>query len=200
MRPGRPARLVAPLAPATAPDWGSGPVLEAGPGCSTPVEHAWPAAGRGDLGRWQWSARSWDGRGARAWLAPRRSCHATALAGSPARHRPWHHQRPHRRGGRRRWPGSRPPPCRFHGRGPTALEAAALAAAEAGTRPVVVIEPTGPAWLPVAVCFGRRGHTVLRVTAGLVPPTCAGSWPATPRATPSTPRRWPGCRCSPPRG
>jgi hypothetical protein len=82
----------------------------------------------------------------------------------------------------------------------TALEAAALAGAEPGTQLVVVIEPTGPAWLPVAVFFGRRGHTVLRVTSGLVPPTCAGSWPATPRATASTPRRWRGCRWSPPRG
>jgi hypothetical protein len=27
---------------------------------------------------------------------------------------------------------------------------------------VVVVEPTGPAWLPVAVFLGRRGHTVLR--------------------------------------
>jgi hypothetical protein len=42
----------------------------------------------------------------------------------------------------------------------TALEAAALTGAEAGTRLEVVIEPTGPAWLPVAVFFIRRGHTV----------------------------------------
>lgn len=28
-----------------------------------------------------------------------------------------------------------------------------------------MVEPTGPAWLPVAVFFGRRGHTVLRVTS-----------------------------------
>jgi transposase len=46
-----------------------------------------------------------------------------------------------------------------------ALEAAALATAEPGTRLVVVVEPTGPAWLPVAVFYGRRGHTVLRVTS-----------------------------------
>src|SRR5512132_3473754 len=52
----------------------------------------------------------------------------------------------------------------------TALEAAALAAAEAGTRLVVVVEPTGPAWLPVAVFFGRRGHTVLRVTSAKAGP------------------------------
>jgi hypothetical protein len=38
-----------------------------------------------------------------------------------------------------------------------ALEAAALATANPGTQLVVVIEPTGPAWLPVAVFFGRRG-------------------------------------------
>jgi transposase len=47
----------------------------------------------------------------------------------------------------------------------TALEAAALAAADPGTHLVVVVEPTGPAWLPAAVFFGRRGHTVLRVTS-----------------------------------
>jgi transposase len=47
----------------------------------------------------------------------------------------------------------------------TALEAAALAGAEPATQLVVVIEPTGPAWLPIAVFFGRRGHTVLRVTS-----------------------------------
>jgi transposase len=29
----------------------------------------------------------------------------------------------------------------------------------------VVVEPTGPAWRPVAVFFGRRGHTVPRVTS-----------------------------------
>ena len=46
-----------------------------------------------------------------------------------------------------------------------ALEAAALATAEAGTHLVVVIEPTGPAWRPVAVFYGRRGHTVLWVTS-----------------------------------
>jgi transposase len=45
-----------------------------------------------------------------------------------------------------------------------ALEATALAAAP-DARLVVVVEPTGPAWLPVAVFFGRRGHTVLRVTS-----------------------------------
>src|SRR6266487_2530493 len=47
----------------------------------------------------------------------------------------------------------------------TALEKAALAAADPATHLVVVVEPTGPAWLPVAVFFGRRGHTVLRVSS-----------------------------------
>jgi transposase len=46
-----------------------------------------------------------------------------------------------------------------------ALETAALAGAEPGTHLVVVVEPTGSAWLPAAVFFGRRGHTVLRVTS-----------------------------------
>lgn len=45
-----------------------------------------------------------------------------------------------------------------------ALEAAALAGAAPGTRLEVVIEPTGPAWLPVAVWFTTRGHTVFRVS------------------------------------
>jgi hypothetical protein len=80
-----------------------------------------------------------------------------------------------------------------------ALETSALAGAEPATRLVVVIEPTGPAWLPIAVFFGRRGHAVLRVTSGLVPPTYAGFLPGTPRATASTPRPSPGCRWSPPR-
>jgi hypothetical protein len=48
----------------------------------------------------------------------------------------------------------------------TALEATALAGAEPGTQLVVFIEPTGLAWPPIAVFFGRRGHTVLRVTSG----------------------------------
>jgi transposase len=46
----------------------------------------------------------------------------------------------------------------------TALEAAALAGADPDTRLEVVIEPTGAAWLPVAVWFTRRGHTVFRVS------------------------------------
>ena len=46
-----------------------------------------------------------------------------------------------------------------------ALEAAALDGAPEGTRLQVVIEPTGPAWLPVAVFFGRRGHVVCRVAS-----------------------------------
>jgi transposase len=45
-----------------------------------------------------------------------------------------------------------------------ALEDAALAGAEPDTRPEVVIEPTGVAWLPVAVWFTRCGHTVFRVS------------------------------------
>jgi transposase len=45
------------------------------------------------------------------------------------------------------------------------VEAAALAGAEADTRLEVVIEPTGPAWLPVAVFFTGRGHLVYRVSS-----------------------------------
>jgi transposase len=46
-----------------------------------------------------------------------------------------------------------------------AVEAAALAGAPAGTRLEVVMEPTGPAWLPVAVFFCNRGHQVFRVAS-----------------------------------
>jgi transposase len=45
------------------------------------------------------------------------------------------------------------------------VEAAALAGAAAGTVLEVVIEPTGPAWLPVAVFFTNRGHRVFRVSS-----------------------------------
>jgi len=45
------------------------------------------------------------------------------------------------------------------------VEAAALAGAPPDLRLEVVIEPTGPAWLPVAVFFTGRGHTVYRVSS-----------------------------------
>jgi transposase len=45
------------------------------------------------------------------------------------------------------------------------VERAALAGAAPGTRLEVVIEPTGPAWLPIAVFFTSRGHTVYRVSS-----------------------------------
>lgn len=45
------------------------------------------------------------------------------------------------------------------------IEAAALAGAPEGIRLEVVIEPTGAAWMPVAVFFCRRGHTVYRVSS-----------------------------------
>lgn len=45
------------------------------------------------------------------------------------------------------------------------LERAALAGAPAGTRLEVLMEPTGPAWLPVAVYFAGRGHLVYRVSS-----------------------------------
>ena len=45
------------------------------------------------------------------------------------------------------------------------VEAAALAGAPAGTVLEVVIEPTGPAWLPIAVFFTARGHRVFRVSS-----------------------------------
>jgi transposase len=45
------------------------------------------------------------------------------------------------------------------------VEQAALTGATADTRLEIVIEPTGPAWLPIAVFFSRRGHTVYRVSS-----------------------------------
>lgn len=45
------------------------------------------------------------------------------------------------------------------------VEAVALAGCPAGTRLEVVVEPTGPAWLPIAVFFARRGHVVHRVSS-----------------------------------
>ena len=47
----------------------------------------------------------------------------------------------------------------------TAVETVALADCPAGTRLEVVIEPTGPAWLPIAVFFSARGHRVFRVSS-----------------------------------
>ena len=40
-----------------------------------------------------------------------------------------------------------------------------MAGTPAGTRLEVVIEPTGPAWLPIAVFFTARGHAVFRVSS-----------------------------------
>ncbi len=45
------------------------------------------------------------------------------------------------------------------------IERAALVGAVEGTRLEVVMEPTGPAWLPIAVFFTSRGHVVHRVSS-----------------------------------
>jgi hypothetical protein len=47
----------------------------------------------------------------------------------------------------------------------TEVETAALAGCPAGTRLEVIVEPTGPAWLPIAVFFDARGHVVHRVSS-----------------------------------
>jgi len=47
----------------------------------------------------------------------------------------------------------------------TAIEAAGLVGAGGETRLEVVMEPTGPAWLPIAVFFSARGHRVFRVSS-----------------------------------
>jgi transposase len=45
------------------------------------------------------------------------------------------------------------------------VEQAALAETPVGTLLEVVVEPTGPAWLPIAVFFAARGHIVYRVSS-----------------------------------
>ena len=45
------------------------------------------------------------------------------------------------------------------------VERAALEGAPEGTTLAVVFEPTGPAWMPIAVFFARRGHAVFRVSS-----------------------------------
>lgn len=45
------------------------------------------------------------------------------------------------------------------------VEAVALAGAGEGTRLEVIMEPTGSAWLPIAVFFATRGHAVYRVSS-----------------------------------
>jgi transposase len=45
------------------------------------------------------------------------------------------------------------------------VEAAALVGTPAGTKLEVIVEPTGPAWLPIAVFFIARGHVVHRVSS-----------------------------------
>jgi transposase len=47
----------------------------------------------------------------------------------------------------------------------TELESVALQDTPAGTRLEIVMEPTGPAWLPIAVFFVSRGHVVYRVSS-----------------------------------
>jgi transposase len=47
----------------------------------------------------------------------------------------------------------------------TDLEQTALADSDSSMSLRVVLEPTGSAWLPVAVFFIRRGHTVFRVSS-----------------------------------
>lgn len=47
----------------------------------------------------------------------------------------------------------------------TAVEQAALEGTPAGTRLEVVVEGTGPAWMPIVVFFSTRGHVVFRVSS-----------------------------------
>ena len=47
----------------------------------------------------------------------------------------------------------------------TLVEQSALAGTTEGTKLAVVFEPTGPARMPIAVFFARRGHAVYRVSS-----------------------------------
>ena len=47
----------------------------------------------------------------------------------------------------------------------TAVEVTALTGCPPDTRLEVIVEPTGPAWLPITVFFARRGHRVFRVSS-----------------------------------
>ena len=78
----------------------------------------------------------------------------------------------------------------------TVLEQTALAGAPAGTVLEVVIEPTGPAWLPIAVFFTARGHRVFRVSSAKAADLRRVPVRGTPSPTASTPIPWPGCRWS----
>src|SRR6266567_8336431 len=75
----------------------------------------------------------------------------------------------------------------------TETEQAALQGAAPTTRLEVVLEPTGPSWLPIAVFFTSRGHTLYRVSSGLVRMLCAGCCRGRPRQAASTPTRSRGC-------
>lgn len=55
--------------------------------------------------------------------------------------------------------------CRPTREGLLAIEQTALAGVPASTILEVIVEPTGTAWLPVAVFFSRRGHLVHRVSS-----------------------------------
>lgn len=72
------------------------------------------------------------------------------------------------------------------------VEAAALAGTPAGTRLEVVMEPTGPAWLPISVFFSNRGHDVFRVSSAKASDLC--KFLSHHTKTNGTP--WPDCRCS----
>ena len=73
------------------------------------------------------------------------------------------------------------------------LEQAALRGGPEQTRLTVVIEPTGPMWLPIAVYFGRQGHTVVRVSSAKAA-DLRRFLSRHAKATVSMPKRWRGCR------
>jgi len=77
----------------------------------------------------------------------------------------------------------------------TDVETTALAGTPEGTRLEVVMEPTGPAWLPIAVFFTARGHLVHRVSSAKAA-DLRRFLSRTPRPTASMLTPWPGCRCS----
>ncbi len=75
------------------------------------------------------------------------------------------------------------------------VEQAALAGCDDDMVLEVIVEPTGPAWLPIAVFFTSRGHLVFRVSSAKAS-DLRKFFSRTPRPTASTPRRWLGSRWS----
>ena len=75
------------------------------------------------------------------------------------------------------------------------IETAALVGCSHDARLEVIVEPTGPAWLPIAVFFTAGAMSCIGCPRPRRP-ICDGSCRGTPRPTASKLTPWPDCRCS----